>query len=53
MMPSPWSPSWFVPFDADDIRNKPVPKWPHRASYRKQVRDARRRRNVAKRRGAG
>lgn len=35
----------------DDIRHKPVPNWPHRRSYRTQVREARRR-NPAKRGGA-
>jgi len=30
----------------------PIPSWPHRQSYRRQVRDARRRRNVQKRGGA-
>lgn len=29
-----------------------IPRWPYRASYRSQIRDGRRRRNVAKRGGA-
>jgi hypothetical protein len=40
-------------FVADDsIDAKPIPRWPHRASYRAQVRNARRRRNIQKREGA-
>lgn len=31
------------------ITTKPIPAWPDRRSYRAQVRDARRRRNRAKR----
>lgn len=55
----PWHPgSYFIPVDSiaakpvlDSIAAKPVQRWPHRASYRTQVRDARRRRNVRKRGG--
>lgn len=38
--------------DIGNISTKPVPRWPERASYRTQIRDARRRRNVQKRGGA-
>ena len=48
----PWMPSLWDVLKSFDIQNKPVPRWPYRASYRAQVRDARRRRNVAKRGGA-
>lgn len=33
---------WFD--HVDSIASKPVPRWPYRASYRSQVRDARKRR---------
>jgi hypothetical protein len=36
---------------SDDILHKPVPRRPARASYRTQVREARRRRNIQKRGG--
>jgi hypothetical protein len=36
----------------DNINGKPVMRWPDRASYRTQVRNARRRRNIQKRGGA-
>jgi hypothetical protein len=45
-----WGFNWDAP--ADDIFHKPWRRWPYRASYRGQIRDARRRRNIAKRRGA-
>lgn len=41
---------WHLPF-ASRVAD-PIPNWPHRQSYRSQVRDARRRRNVQKRGGA-
>jgi hypothetical protein len=42
----------FLLSPGDDIFRKPVPKWPHRRSWRAQVKAARRRRNIAKRGGA-
>jgi hypothetical protein len=47
-MSYPWDPIPNFPHD-DNISRKPVPRWPHRASYRTQVRNARRRRNIEKR----
>lgn len=48
-----WLPRWLGWWGfSDNIDIKPVPRRPYRASYRAQVRDARRRRNVAKRGGA-
>lgn len=43
---------WTVPAKVqhvDTIGHKPIPRWPGRRSYRSVARDARTRRNVAKR----
>lgn len=40
------SPGWLK--TTDDIRNKPIPRWPDRQSYRAATRAASKRRNVAK-----